>query len=138
MSLRALRKHRHVPVAVALMSVLLYMALVTSHIVSQATLRALPAPGADTQNVIVGDASCHDSSSASNAHEPSRDRPASPPSKCPFCAGYAGFQITGISGPVPVLTAEALDQLFTRFGGAQLVGPAALPSWHSRAPPPLS
>ena len=48
MGLSALRRHRHLPAAAALMSVLLYTALVASHIVSQATHRALPsAPGAD-------------------------------------------------------------------------------------------
>jgi len=138
MGLRALRKHRHVPAAVALMSVLLYTALVTSHIVSQATHRALAAPVADPQTVIAGDADCHDSSSASKAHEPSRDRPASPPRKCPFCTGYGVLNVTDVGGPVTVLTAETLDQLFTSFSGAQLVGPANLPSWHSRAPPMLS
>lgn len=134
MSLRALRKHRQVPAAVALMSVLLYATLVTSHIVSQATYRELPAAGADTQDVIAGHAGCHDSSSASKAHEPSRDRPASP-SKCPFCKGYAGLHITLIAGPVTVLAVEALDHLFTSLTGPQLVGPANLPSWQSRAPP---
>ena len=40
-----MRRLRHLPVAAALISVLLYSALVTSHIVSQATHRALPAQG---------------------------------------------------------------------------------------------
>ena len=65
MSLRALRKHRYVPTAVALMSVLLYTTLVTSHIVSQATQRVLSAPDADRQNVIAGDPGCHDALSSS-------------------------------------------------------------------------
>jgi hypothetical protein len=42
MSLRALRRHRHLPAAAALIGVLLYTALVASHVVSQATSLALP------------------------------------------------------------------------------------------------
>ena len=138
MSLRALRRHRHVPAAAALIGVLLYTSLVTPHVVSRATHRALPATGADTQNVIAGDAGDYDSSLASKAHEPNCDRPASPPRKCPFCTGYAVLHVTVVGGPVTVLTAEAFDRLFTGFSGAQVVGPANLPSWHSRAPPTLS
>ena len=75
-SLEALRKHRHLPAAAALMSVLLYTALVTSHIVSQATHRALPAQDADIQTVVAGDAGCHDlPSSAGNGHHPSGGHP---------------------------------------------------------------
>ena len=43
MGLRALQRHRHLPAAAALISVLLYTALVTSHIVSLATSLACPA-----------------------------------------------------------------------------------------------
>ena len=44
MGLGALRRHRHLPAAAALLSVLLYTALVASHIVSQATHRVVGAP----------------------------------------------------------------------------------------------
>ena len=139
MSLRALRKHRRVPAAVALMSVLLYATLVTSHIVSQATHRALPAPGADPQDVIAGDPGCHDvPPSAAKESDPRRGHPAPQPRKCPFCTGYAAFHITFASGSVYALPLEAFAQLLESFGGAQLVGSPNLPSWHSRAPPTLS
>ena len=138
MSLGALRKHRHVPAAVALMSVLLYAALVTSHIVSQATHRALPSPGADAQNVIAGDADCHDAlPSAAKGGDPRRGHPAPPTRKCPFCTGYAAFQITVAGGSVNILPL-AFAQLLASSSGAQLVGSADLPFWHSRAPPTLS
>jgi hypothetical protein len=139
MSLRALRKHRRVPAAVALMSVLLYTTLVTSHIVSQATHRELPAAGADPQEVITGDPGCHDAPpSAAKESEPNRSHPAPQPRKCPFCTGYAAFHITVASGSVYVLPLEPLAQLLERFGGPQLVGSPNLPPWHSRAPPTLS
>jgi hypothetical protein len=139
MGLRALRKHRRVPAAVALMSVLLYSTLVTSHIVSQATHRELPAAGADPQEVIAGDPGCHDAPpSATKESDPKRGHPAPQPRKCPFCTGYAAFHITVASGSVYVLPLEPLAQPSGSSGGAQLVGSPALPFWHSRAPPTLS
>jgi hypothetical protein len=139
MGLRALRKHRRVPAAVALMSVLFYATLVTSHIVSQATHRALPAAGADPQGVVAGDPDCHDAlPSAAKESDPNRGHPAPQPRKCPFCTGYAAFHITVASGSVYVLPLEAFAQLLESFGGAQLVGSPNLPSWHPRAPPTLS
>jgi hypothetical protein len=138
MSLRALRRHRHLPAATALVSVLLYTALVTSHIVSQATHRALPAQGADIQTVVAGDPGCHEPPiSAGKVDNPSRGHPVSPPSKCPFCAGYAALQITGGGGFMDILPVEAVAQSFESLGRAQLIFPASLPSWHPRAPPAL-
>ena len=138
-SLEALRKHRHLPAAAALMSVLLYTALVTSHIVSQATHRALPAQDADIQTVVAGDAGCHDlPSSAGNGHHPSGGYPVSPPKKCPFCAGYAALHITLVGGSVTVLPVEIVAQRVAGFGAAQPICSANLPSWHARAPPTLS
>ena len=135
MSLRALRKHRRVPAAVALMSVLLYTALVTSHIVSQATHRSLPAQGADIHTVVTADSGCHDSLSlGGNAH---RGDPVSPPRKCPFCAGYAALHITVVGGSMSILPVEAVTQSFESLGRDQLIFPASLSSWHPRAPPAL-
>jgi hypothetical protein len=139
MGLRALRKHRRVPMAVALISVLLYAALATSHIVSQATHRELPAPGAAPQDVIAGNPGCHDAPpSAAKDSDPKSGDPAPQPRKCPFCTGYAAFHNTVASGSVYVLLLEPLAQLLESFGAAQLVGASNLPSWHSRAPPTLS
>ena len=139
MSLEALRRYRHLPAAAALMSVLLYTALVTSHIVSQATHRTLPAQDADIQTVVAGDADCHDlASSAGNGHHASGGQPISPPKKCPFCAGYAALHITLLSGSVGVLPVEFVAQRVPGFGGAQPICSPNLPSWHARAPPTLS
>ena len=138
MSLGALRRHRRLPAAAALMSVLLYTALVTSHIVSQATHRSLPAPGADTQSVSVGDPGCHESPpSAGNANDSNHGLPAPPAKKCPFCAGYAALHITVAGGCVDFPLGEAPSQQFARLGSAQLIWSANLPSWHARAPPAL-
>jgi hypothetical protein len=137
MSLKALRKHRRVPAAVALMSVLLYASLVTSHIVSQATHRELPAAGA--QDVIAGDPDCHDAPvSAAKESDPNRGHPAPQPRKCPFCTGYAAFHVTAAGDSVNIVPLEAFAQLLESFGGDQLVGSPSLPSWHARAPPTLS
>ncbi len=138
MSLRSLRRHRHLPVAAALVSVLLYSALVTSHIVSQATNRAVPARGADIQTV-VDDPGCHDApSSAGNGHHPSRGHPVSPPKKCPFCAGHVALHIALVGGAVSVLPVDIVAQRVAGFGGAQRICSANLPSWHARAPPTVS
>jgi len=137
MSLRALRRHRHLPAATALVSVLLYTALVTSHIVSQATHRALLAQDADTQTVVDGDPGCHEPPISAGNVDPSRGHPVSPPSKCPFCAGYAALQITVGGGFMGILPVEAVAQSFENLGRAQLIFPASLPAWHPRAPPAL-
>ena len=79
MSLEALRRHRHLPAAAALMSVLLYTVLVTSHVVSQATASDASRADADAQPVVAGDPGCHDplpSAGKANRFEP---RPSSFP-----------------------------------------------------------
>jgi hypothetical protein len=138
MGLRALRRHRHLPAAAALLGVLLYTALVTSHIVSQATHGAVPgAPGAAVRSVAIGD-HCHDSLPASGkANGPSRGLPGSPPTKCPFCTGYAVLLIGTAGGSVDLLATEAAAQSFDNLGRAQLIYSARLPSWRPRAPPTL-
>ena len=139
MGLGALRRHRHLPAAAALLSVLLYTALVASHIVSQATHRALPsAPGADVQSVAVDDPGCHDLlPSAGNADDPNQDTPAPPQRKCPFCAGYAALHISVAGASVGVVLVDAAHRQFGSLGSAQLIWSASLPSWRSRAPPTL-
>ena len=86
MSLTALRRHRRLPAAAALMSVLLYTSLVTSHIVSRATpLAALDGLGTIAQTVAIGEPACHETGSAADkAKDTHRGRPASPNKKCPF------------------------------------------------------
>ena len=97
MGLRALHRHCRMPAtAAALLSVLLYTALVASHVVSQATpLVLIGAQVDDAQGVAAGDPGCHELlHSAGNANDSHRGLPASPAKKCPFCAGYAGLHVT--------------------------------------------
>jgi hypothetical protein len=137
MGLRALRRHRHLPAAAALIGLLLYTALVTSHIVSQgthATVRG--APGAAAHSVAFGDLDCHHSlPAAGKGNGPGRTLPDSPPTKCPFCTGYAVLLVGVAGGSVDLVAAEAAAQSFESLGRAQLVYSASLPSWRPRAPP---
>jgi hypothetical protein len=138
MGLGALRRHRHLPAAAALLSVLLYTALVASHIVSQATHRALPgAPSADVQSVAVDDSDCHDSLPLAGKANPNHDVPAPPQRKCPFCAGYAALHISVAGGAIGVLLADAAPHQVGSLGSAELIWSTSLPSWRSRAPPTL-
>ena len=104
MGLGALRRHRHLPAAAALMSVLLYTALVASHIVSQATSRRCPAHLAlsfnpSLQTILVA---TRRSLRRARQMSPNRGLPASPAKKCPFCAGYAALHISVVGVSVSV------------------------------------
>ena len=138
MSLRALRRHRHLPAAAALIGVLLYTALVASHVVSQATSLALPgAPGAVAQSITTGDPGCHETQpSAGKARESNRGFPASPTKKCPFCAGYAALHISVVGDSVSILWDDGTAH-FAGIAGGHLTEPASSHSWHPRAPPLL-
>ena len=86
MGLRALHRHCRIPAtAAALLSVLLYTALVASHVVSQASpLVLIGAQGADAQGVAAGDPGCHELlHSAGNANDSNRGLPASPQRNVP-------------------------------------------------------
>ena len=133
MGLRALHRHCRMPAtAAALLSVLLYTALVASHIVSQAT-HSVPAglQGAGALSMAAGDPGCH------SANESHRGLPASPAKKCPFCAGYAGLHVTLAGACAGVPFGEAASEHYAGVGGAQLASSSNLPAWHSRAPPIL-
>ena len=139
MSLEALRRHRHLPAAAALMSVLLYTVLVTSHVVSQATSRTLPAQIADAQPAVAGDPDCHEPlPSADKAKDSNRGLPASPAKKCPFCVGYAAFHISIVGEPVSIVLDETGTTHFAGLGDGHLIAPASSHYWHSRAPPTLA
>ena len=140
MSLSALHRHCRLPAtAAALLSVLLYTALVASHIVSQATPHVLiGAQGTTAQAVAAGDAGCHESlPSADDANDANRGHPASPAKKCPFCAGYAALHLSVVGPCVDVPLGEAASRQFDSLGSAQLIWSANLPSWYPRAPPAL-
>jgi hypothetical protein len=138
MGLRALHRHCRMPAtAAALLSVLLYTALVASHIVSQATSLASPsAPGAVAQSVATGDPNCHESlPSAGKANDSSRDLPAPPGKRCPSCAGYAALHLSVVGNSVVVLLGEAANAHLRILGNGQLIASAGSHSWLSRAPP---
>ena len=139
MGLSALHRHCRLPAtAAALLGVLLYTALVASHIVSQATPRVLIGAHGATAQAEMGDAGCHESlHSAANTNDANRGVPAPPAKKCPFCAGYAALHLTVAGSCVDVLPREATSQQFGGLGSAQLTWSADLPSWHPRAPPAL-
>ena len=139
MSLRALRRHRHLPAAAALISVLLYIALVTSHIVSQAILLAAPyGRGAVAQSIATGDPGCHETQpSAGKPKDSNHGLPASPPKKCPFCAGYAALNLSVVGDSVGILWGKGAARHFIGLGDGHLVEPASSHSWRSRAPPTL-
>jgi hypothetical protein len=123
----------------ALIGVLLYTALVASHIVSQATSLASPgAPGAVAQSVVTGEPNCHESlPAAGKANDSNRSLPASPAKKCPFCAGYAALHISVVGDPVSILLDGSAAAHFAGLGDGHLIEPASSHSWHSRAPPLL-
>ena len=133
MGLRALRRHR-LPAAAALIGVLLYTALVASHVVSQAKSLASPgAPGAVAQSITTGDPGCHETQPS--AGKSNRGLPYSPAKKCPFCAGYAALHISVVGDPVSILWDEGAATHFSGLGDGHLTEPASSHYWHPRAPP---
>jgi hypothetical protein len=137
MGLRALQRHRHLPAAAALIGVLLYTALVASHVVSQATSLALPgAPGAVAQSITTGDPGCHETQpSVAKPNNSNQDLPASPGKKCPFCAGYAALHLGVAGSSVVILLGEAATAHPGILSNGQQIASAGSHSWLSRAPP---
>lgn len=140
MGLRALRKHCRLPTAFALIGVLLYTALVASHVVSQATPPVLMgAQGAHAQAVATGNPDCHDLiPAAGKSNGADRNLPTPPSKKCPFCAGYAAFNVSLVGASTAVPHPEVASQRLRGLRSAQLIRPANLTSPRSRAPPLLS
>ena len=138
MSLRALRRHRHLPAAAALMSVLLYTALVTSHIVSQATQRALPAQALilklSLQAILA--ATIRRLRRARTGSEP---RPSGSPAKeMSVLRGICGSAHQPRRRFCQLSCRSRLSpNAVAGFGDGQLISSANLPSWHPRAPPTL-
>ena len=133
MGLRALHMHRHLPTAAALISVLLYTVLATSHIVSQATRGAASsASGNVTRTVAKDEAGCHETG------RPNRDLPNSPSKKCPFCTGYAALHLSVVSNPISITFGAATSTQLGSLGDVRQIEPADSHSWHPRAPPRVS
>jgi Protein of unknown function (DUF2946) len=87
MSLGGFYRRRRPSAAGALIGVLLYVALIPLHFVSQTTTALLKAELGDAYQVL-----CHGSAEpgeASGAHS----KPAIPGTRCPYCQGLASFHI---------------------------------------------
>ena len=109
--------------ALALCGVVLYAALIPGHIVSQ-TLQQLVQ--AELGLVEIG---CHEEAGTK------ADLPAKPKKSCPFCAGFASFQLAALGSPLePALPqAKACDRLAL---DGQATPSREAPAPNSRAPPP--
>jgi hypothetical protein len=130
--LGALYRHRRLPAAAALLGVLLYTALVSSHVVSQASLAAPNAAQASGQVAHAGDPDCHEHASPGKGQS---EFPASPKKKCPFCVGYAALHISILAGALGnAVFADPGSQPFAS-ADAQLIRSAGSHSWRPRGPP---
>jgi hypothetical protein len=99
MGLGGLHRHRRIPTAAALVGVLLYTALVTSHIVSQATFQPLTAQAGHSHFGQAAKPNCHEPTASTNKSKTSDPSgPASPQRTCPFCSGYAILHIAVAEG----------------------------------------
>jgi hypothetical protein len=130
MSLQGLNRYRRIAGTSALLGILFYTALIPLHTVSEATTALLGAELADALTVI-----CH-SGHASNGSAPAA--PASPQKHCPFCQGFAAFQLAiapahnigivrlAVRAPAPHLTSAGLVSAIAR--APQSRGPPIIPA----------
>ena len=132
MSLGGLYRYRRIAGACALIGVLFYTALIPVHTVSEATTALLGAKFSDALTII-----CHGGSASASEHTPWDGSPATPvlPQKrCPFCQGFAAFQVAvasansvsvirvAVRAPAPHLANEGLPN-------------TSLPAPQNRGPP---
>ena len=108
--------------ALALCGVLLYAALVPGHIVSQ-TIQQL----AQTEPGAV-ESGCHEEAGTK------ADLPAKPKKSCPFCTGFAAFQLATLGSSLDPAPPQAIacDRLALNSDSAPS---REAPSPNSRAPP---
>ena len=118
----------------ALVGVLLYVALVPGHVVSQALsgslagMQGVQAGGAGAEEPI-----CH--RMMGGAKDPAAPgNPTAPHKKCPFCTGYASFH-TGLAAGsgVLIVAAEPAAQPFASFDAAIVESAVRQPQ--NRGPP---
>jgi hypothetical protein len=90
MAIHGFYRMRRMAGAAALLGVLIYAALTPLHVVSQA-ITALPGIGIGASH----SAPCHDEANAADqaSHQRAPQAPALPPKHCPFCQGFAAFQM---------------------------------------------
>jgi hypothetical protein len=117
------RLWRRVGGVLALCGVLLYAALVPGHIVSQ-TLQQL------VQTELGGvEIDCHEESGTQS------NLPAKPKKSCPFCTGFAAFQLATLGSALDPAPPQAIacDRLAPE---SQSAPSREAPTANSRAPPP--
>jgi hypothetical protein len=135
MRLQGLNRYRRIAGTSALLGILFYTALIPLHTVSEATTALLGAELADALTII-----CHSGSTASdhasNGSAPAA--PASPQKHCPFCQGFAAFQLAiapahnigivrlAVRAPAPHLTSAGLVSAIAR--APQSRGPPIIPA----------
>ncbi len=132
MSLGALHRSRRIVGACALIGILFYTALIPVHTVSEATTALLGGKFANAHTVI-----CHSDSSSASGHA-SKNQPAVPQKRCPFCQGFAAFQLAiatanplsivrvAVRAPAPHLNNDGLAN--TSLPAPQSRGPPTFPS----------
>ena len=125
MGLGDFHRHRRLASAFAFVGVLLYAALIPSHMVSQATATiGIP---------VAFDIDCH-GGFENRQDTGAPDEPASPYENCPFCTGYAAF-MTALVGEcdAAVLDAERIYPAFAVFNEDLAKRTVVHP--HNRGPP---
>jgi hypothetical protein len=134
MRLQGLNRYRRIAGASALLGILFYAALIPLHLVSEATTALLGAELADALVI------CHSGSTAASDHALNGSAPAAPASPkkhCPFCQGFAAFQLAiapahnigivrlAVRAPAPHLTGAGLVSALAR--APQSRGPPTIP-----------
>lgn len=131
MSLQGLHRYRRLTGVAALLGVLFYTALIPLHTVSEATALL----GAKLPIVICHSGATAASDRASNDSAPAE--PAAPQKHCPFCQGFAAFQVAitpahaigivrvAVRAPAPHLASEGFVSASVR--APQSRGPPTFP-----------
>jgi len=134
MGLGDFHRHRRLSGVIALVGVLLYVALIPGHVVSQAlsgslaSMQAMHAGGTGA-----GEPICH--RMMGGAKDPAAPgSPAAPHKKCPFCTGYASFHAgLAASTAVLIVAVEPSSPTFTGFDAAIVESAVRHPQ--NRGPP---
>jgi Protein of unknown function (DUF2946) len=117
----------------ALCGIVLYSALIPSHIVSQANSALAAGAGKTGRVASIASVLCHEDA---NKTAPAPGAPATPEKKCPFCAGYASFVVASVApASIAIPTVEGASLAQVSFD--VLVVRRALRAPQNRGPPQL-
>jgi Protein of unknown function (DUF2946) len=134
MGLGDFHRHRRLSGVIALVGVLLYVALIPGHVVSQAlsgslaSMQAMHAGGTGA-----GEPICH--RMMGGAKDPAAPgNPTAPHKKCPFCTGYASFHAGLAAGAAAaIIAAEPAAPVFASLDAAIVESAVRQPQ--NRGPP---